>query len=99
MGNIFCSHEDIEQQKRMNDFEKRILELEQRVFLGMTRDEKGQLVFEKDIDSDYARNTLKQSLLTNPNKPGAQEPTSLFSLLWGNQDPVDNGIATTPSTK
>lgn len=85
MGNVFCSQEDIEQQKRMNDFEKRILELEQRVFLGMIRNEKGELVFEKDSESNYTRSTLKQSLLTNPNKPGAQEPTSIFSLFWGDE--------------
>jgi hypothetical protein len=85
MGNVFCSQEDIEQQKRMNDFEKRILELEQRVFLGMTRNEKGEIIFEKDPESNYTRSTLKQSLLTNPNKPGTQEPTSIFSLFWGEE--------------
>ena len=94
MGNIFCSHEDIEQQKRMNDFEQRILELEQRVFLGMTRNEKGQLVFQKDSESRDIPNPLKQSLLTNPNKPGAQEPTSLFSLFWGDE----GGVSQTTST-
>ena len=51
MGNI-TSRELIESyDKRIQDLENRVLELEQRIILGMRKDKNGHLVFEKHIDT------------------------------------------------
>ena len=39
--------------RRIDELEKRILELEQRVFLGATKDRNGNLIFDKDIVQRY----------------------------------------------
>ena len=57
MGNA-SSREIIESyDKRIKDLENRVLELEQRVFLGMRKDKNGHLVFEKDIDNFCSRSS------------------------------------------
>ena len=87
MGGLFSCPDYDEHEIRMNDFEKRILELEQRVFLGYTKDKQGNLIPEPKIE--YTSNPLKQSLLENPNKPGVQEPSTLYSLFWGDNKPLN----------
>ena len=64
MGNV-TSRELIESyDKRIQDLENRVLELEQRVILGMRKDKNGHLVFEKDIDTEvndiYMRSQLQE---------------------------------------
>ncbi len=51
--------------KRIQDIEKRVLELEQRVFLGATKDSKGNLIFET-VEYRY-NNTPTSSMDTEVN--------------------------------
>ena len=52
-------------EKRIQDMENRVLELEQRVFLGTTKDSNGNLVFEP-IEHRY-NNTPRSSMDTEVN--------------------------------
>ena len=87
MGNLFSYPDYNEHEKRMNEFERRILELEQRVFLGLHKNKQGNLIQEPKIE--YTSNPLKQSLLENPNKPGVQDPSTLYNLFWGDNKPLN----------
>ena len=87
MGNLFSYPDYDENEKRMNEFERRILELEQRVFLGLYKDKRGNLIHDPNIE--YTSNPLKQNLIENPNKLGVQEPSTLYNLFWGDNKPLN----------
>jgi len=69
MGNV-TSRELIDSyDKRIQDLENRVLELEQRIILGMRKDKNGHLVFEKHIDTKvsdlYMMSQLQEYQSTN----------------------------------